>query len=256
MANEQDITLGFRRIGSGERAVVLVHGWMMTGAVWNRTLGHLDASRATYLVVDLRGTGSSAPSSGPFDLSTLADDVWNTVRAAGLVAPVVVGHSMGGQLAQLVAARHPDEVRGLLLLTSVPASGLPLPDDALALFASAADDPEKRGVVLDLATLALTADERAELLGIASSVSADCIEGMLSAWRRGGAQGELGAIRAPTLVVSSDDPFLPPDFLDETITSQIEGARREHIPGAGHYPLVERPVETAAVIERFLDSLA
>lgn len=256
MANEQDNTLGYRRIGSGERAVVLVHGWMMTGAVWNRTLAHLDATAATYLVPDLRGVGSSAPHSGPFNLYALADDVWNTIEAAGITAPIVVGHSMGGQVAQLVAARHPREVRGLLLLDSVPASGLPLPDDALALFASAVDDPEKRGVILDLATLALTADERAELVGIASSIHADCIRGMMNAWHQGGIEAELASITAPTLVVSSEDPFLPPEFLDEMVTSKIAGARREHIPEAGHYPLVERPAETAAVIERFVRSLA
>lgn len=142
-----------------------------------------------------------------------------------------------------------------MLVNSVPASGLPLPDEALALFASAADDTAQRGTILDMATSALTADERAELVGIVSQISPACIREMLDAWRRGGIESCLGAIAAPTLVISSDDPFLPTEFMDATITSQIHGARREHIAGAGHYPLVERPAETAALIERFVRSL-
>lgn len=253
---ERDVTLAARRSGSGMRTVVLVHGWMMTGAVWNRTLRLMDRDRASYLVVDLRGVGGSPSPDGPFDLGTLADDVWHTIRAADVTDPVVVGHSMGGQVAQFVAARHPGEVAGLVLLNSVPASGLALPEDALQLFASAAADVEKRCTILDAATLALTPDERAELVGIASTISPQAVQGMMNAWHHGGIEGELGAIDAPTLVISSEDPFLPPDFMDAMITSKIRGARREHIASAGHYPLVERPAETAAVLERFLTHIA
>ena len=72
---------------------------------------------------------------------------------------------------------------------------------------------------------------------------------------RGGFADRLGSITAPTLVVASDDPFLPPDFLRAKIVAPIARARLVIVPGAGHYPQVERTRETAAVLGAFLAGL-
>ncbi|MCA9532418.1 MAG: alpha/beta hydrolase [Myxococcales bacterium] len=250
-------SLAYKRFGTGAPLVVLLHGWMMSGAVWDRTLASLDPTRATYLVPDLRGVAAWTDDAERLDLAGHARDVWGTVLAAagGDARPVLVGHSMGGQIAQLVAADHPEVVAGLVLLNSVPASGLPLPADALALFAASAGDATRQGAILDMATNELPPDARAELLSIAGSVPPEAIRRMLDLWRAGGFEARLADVRAPTLVVSTDDPFLPPELLDATITTKIGGARREHLTGPGHYPLVERPAETAALIERFLATL-
>ena len=162
---------------------------------------------------------------------------------------------MGGQLAQRIAAEHPSAFSGLVLLNPVPASGLPLPPDALALFSSAGGDATKLGTILDMACTALTAADRARLLDVALSIAPETIRAMLGVWTAGGFTSRLADIRAPTLVVSTDDPFLPPDLLDATVTSRIEGARREHLPGCGHYPLVERAADTAVILERFVATL-
>ena len=57
------------------------------------------------------------------------------------------------------------------------------------------------------------------------------------------------------VVVATDDPFLPPAFLREAVVGRIDGARLAVIHGAGHYVQVERPDETAAVLEAFLAGL-
>ena len=53
-------SLAYKRFGTGAPLVVLLHGWMMSGAVWDRTLASLDPTRATYLVPDLRGVAALA----------------------------------------------------------------------------------------------------------------------------------------------------------------------------------------------------
>ena len=62
----------------------------------------------------------------------------------------------------------------------------------------------------------------------------------------------LDMVVAPTLVVATDDPFLPPAFLRQAVVQPIRGARMTHLPGPGHYPQVERPHETAALVGAFL----
>jgi pimeloyl-ACP methyl ester carboxylesterase len=52
--------------------------------------------------------------------------------------------------------------------------------------------------------------------------------------------------------VATDDPFLPPPFLTQAVVQPIRNARLVYLPGPGHYPQVERPAETAALIGAFL----
>jgi hypothetical protein len=54
--------------------------------------------------------------------------------------------------------------------------------------------------------------------------------------------------------VATDDPFLPPAFLQAAIVDKISGATMRHIAGPGHYPTVERPADTGEVVSTFLNA--
>jgi len=162
---------------------------------------------------------------------------------------------MGGQIAQKVATLAGDRISGLALLCTVPASGIALPSEADALFRTSGGDTSKQRTNLDLACKQLPDDARDRLLADAAKISSECIVGAYEAWTKGGFAEQLSKITAPTLVLSTDDPFLPPDFLQAQIVALIRGAQRVHLPGPGHYPQVERPVETSAVVGAFLAGL-
>jgi pimeloyl-ACP methyl ester carboxylesterase len=162
---------------------------------------------------------------------------------------------MGGQLAQWIAAQEPSRVEGLLLLCPVPASGMPLPPEVAGLFRTSANDREKQKTILGLACKQLTVDLLERLLKDAGAVARASIEGTFDAWTGGGFEAKLASITAPTLVVATDDPFLPPAFLREKVVGLIRGARLAYLPGPGHYPAVERPAETAALLTSFLAGL-
>ena len=161
---------------------------------------------------------------------------------------------MGGAIAQWVAAEAPARVEGLALLCPVPASGVPLPADAAAMFRGASERGTK-AAILGMACTNLSEQARDRLLDSGASISAACIAESFDAWSGADFAARLGAITARTLVVASDDPFLPPAFLRQTVTSKIAGARLAVVRGAGHYVQVERPGETVAVLEAFLAGL-
>lgn len=244
----------FRVLGEGSRALVLVHGWMTSGAVFDDLIGALDRTRYTLVVPDLVGSGASSRPATGYALLRYAADVLAVIEAAGVTRPVVVGHSMGGQIAQLVAEASPD-LAGLVLVNPVPLGGLILPPEARPLFETAAKDPEKLGTILDLATRALSAEARARLVAVAVDVHEACIVEGLEAWTAGGFADRLEDIHARTLVIATDDPFLPVSLLEREVVTRIAGARLEHLPGVGHYPQVEAPAALARSIERFVSAL-
>lgn len=255
VASSDQTPIHYRVVGDGPRNVLLVHGWMMSGAVFNELVELMDTTGLRLVIPDLRGSGDSGAPTGGYTLEQHARDVLAVADHAGLKRFTVVGHSMGGQLAQWVAAQEPARVDGVMLLNTVPAAGLPLPPDAAGLFRTSANDREKQKIILGLACKQLSPAALERLLDVAGGVAKGSIEGSFDAWTGGGFAAKLASITAPTLVVATDDPFLPPAFLRQAVVSLIQNARLVYLPGPGHYPQVERPAETAALLTSFLTGL-
>lgn len=258
--------LSYRTFGGGPTTVILVHGWMVSGAVYEDLVDALGVSREDpkltltkdrlrLVIPDLRGTGKSDKPESGYTIAKYAEDVLAVADAVRADKFVVVGHSMGGQIAQWLAATSPDRIRGAILLCPVPAGGMPLPEDAQALFRGSGQNRQLQGTILGLACKDISDAARERLLDDAACVPVACIQQAFDAWTAGGFADKLGSIRAPTLVVATDDPFLTPDLLRNHIVSHIPRADLVYLPGAGHYVQVERPRETAAVIRSFLTAL-
>ncbi|UQA60648.1 alpha/beta fold hydrolase [Polyangium aurulentum] len=247
--------IAYRSFGEGPRTVILVHGWKVSGAVYDDMLSALDLAGLRVLVPDLRGAGGSSKPKEGYGIQRFAEDILAIADAERLGSFVVVGHSMGGQIAQWLAAHHPDRIAGAVLLCPVPASGLPLPDEMVAVFRAAAQSHEaQRGIITNVSR-ELSPAAIDKLVADAASTSPDAILLGFEAWRAGGFAGALSQVRAPTLVVGTDDPAVPVDLLRAEIVSKIAGARLAVLPGPGHYVHVERPRETAALLNAFLCAL-
>lgn len=104
-----------REVGDGS-PVVLLHGWMAGADLnWFSCFDPLVAAGHHVIAPDFRGHGRSSFPAEPLTLETLADDVAALMRELAAGPAVVVGYSMGSAVAQLVARRHPELVRGLVL---------------------------------------------------------------------------------------------------------------------------------------------
>src|SRR4051812_48165241 len=108
------LTLGYREWGRPDGPVViLLHGLGSDAGDWapiGPGLGH----RFRVIALDARGHGRSDWATS-YALTELRDDVLEAMNALGVLAAAVVGHSMGGVVAYLLAATHPDRVRALVL---------------------------------------------------------------------------------------------------------------------------------------------
>jgi pimeloyl-ACP methyl ester carboxylesterase len=120
VAGEQLLELAGGRIcyesrGTGAEALVFLHGFNSQLSVWNEVWRHLiGCGRSVRL--DVPGYGGSEWPSGSYALPAQAERVISFMDALGLERATLVGVSMGGSLAAWIAARHPDRVKGLLLL--------------------------------------------------------------------------------------------------------------------------------------------
>ncbi len=249
------VKLAHRVLGTGPRTVIAIHGWMMSGRVYNWVVPLLDLAGLRLVIPDLRGTGDSDKPETGYTIEAYARDILQLADQLDATSFTVIGHSMGGAIAQWLAAEVPARVDGAVLVCPVPASGVPLPPEHVQEVFRNAHLRTNQTAILGMACTNLTDADREHLLAAAATVTPACIREGYDAWTGASFADRLDAVSARTLVVASDDPFLTPEFLRQEITAKISGSRLVVIPGAGHYVQVERPRETAAVIEAFLAGL-
>jgi len=186
----------------------------------------------------------------PYTLGDMADDAVGLLDALGVAGAHIVGASMGGMIAQLVAANHPGRTRSLVsIMSSTGRPGLPeaTPAAMAALMTPPASEGREDRIAGAINFWRATgsgpayapSDEEmrayAELqvdrtpydpAGIARQLAA-----VIAAPPR---NDRLKAVRAPTLVIhGADDPLVPPEHGKDTADS-IQGAEYVTIPGAGH----------------------
>jgi pimeloyl-ACP methyl ester carboxylesterase len=114
-----DLPMAYELTGSGD-PLVLVAGTGYPGATWLPELVERLAARHTVVTFDHRGTGDTPSTPEPYSTRGFAADATGLLDGLGLPAAHVVGHSMGGRVAQWMALDRPDRVRTLVLAATGP----------------------------------------------------------------------------------------------------------------------------------------
>lgn len=109
------IKIHYTRTGGNKSPLILLHGLTANGACWT-ALAHAIEADYDVIMPDARGHGkSSAPEQG-YRYEDLSNDVLGLIKSLGLSSPILLGHSMGGLTAAVVASSAPNLLRGLVLV--------------------------------------------------------------------------------------------------------------------------------------------
>lgn len=215
------------------------------------------AERFHVLTFDNRGIGESDKPPGPYTAREMARDALQVLDEAGLERAHVVGASLGGMIAQEVAAAAPERVGRLVLCSTTPGGpdAVPMPEVTVRLFAEAAtlspEDALRRFV-----QNALGAEAPHELV---DEIYARRLENPPdpAGWQAQAAAGTTfpgvdGAITAPTLVIHGTDDNVVDHRNADVLAARIAGARVELIPGGGHLFFWEQPDAFVRIVSEFL----
>lgn len=254
--------LRFVEQGSGP-VVVLSHALGCTLQMWDAVAAEL-APRFTVLRYDQPGHGGSPAATPPFSVEDLADDAAALIEQVARESVHFVGLSLGGMVAQSLAARHPERVKSIVIANSASHYD----DAAKALWNVRIDAVRKRGVasVADGAierwfTARFRSDPiaggadivrrmREQLVRIdAAQYAASCEAVSAIDFRQSNAR-----IACPALVIAGGQDVAAPPALSRQIAETIPRARLESIDAA-HLSAVEKPREFAALLLAFWRSV-
>jgi pimeloyl-ACP methyl ester carboxylesterase len=242
--------------GQGELSLIFLHYYGGSSRTWKHVTERLAAEFHT-VAIDHRGWGESdAPASG-YGLKDLAADAEGVIKALNLTRYVLVGHSMGGKVAQLIAARRPAGLAGLVLVAPSPPSSMALPPEVREMMAGAYASREtvEATIVNALTAKVLSAEDREQVI-------ADSLRGAPPAklaWPKMTSQeditAEVGKINVPTTVIAGEfDKVDSVDTLRKQLLSRIPQARLHVVLGTGHLSMLESPEEVARLIGDFAKS--
>lgn len=208
------------------------------------------------LRVDLRGHGRSEVPPAPYTLAGLADDVHGLLQRLQIGPAHVVGLSLGGMVAQVLALDHPGDVRSLVLADTVST----LSPEARTAIVERGEKARRGGMtaVLDttLARWFTPSFMHAPVVGrCRERLLADDVEGWAGAWQaisQVETQPRLKEIRVPTLVITGEADVSAPPARAEAMAAAIPGARLHIVPGAPHMLPMEQPAVFNAAVLDFL----
>jgi 3-oxoadipate enol-lactonase len=133
-----DQALFLQDAGEGE-PVLMLSGLGYASWCWEDLMSHL-RRELRVIALDNRGTGRSAKPAGPYSIEMFADDAAAALDGLGVASAHVIGNSMGGYIAMMLAVRHPHRVRSLLLTNTARggADVIPIPEETAAAWRDAA----------------------------------------------------------------------------------------------------------------------
>ena len=261
------VRVHYKRAGVGP-ALVLVHGLVGSAANWEQNIGFL-AQDATVYALDLANMGESERVAGlDAGLEATAHRVAAFIEALGIEAADVAGHSHGGAVVMMLAARHPDRVRRLVLFA--PANPFCELGKGLIRFYNTAVGrwfayriPKLPRMAHDIAHKRMYVDKRRvtpEMLdGYTKGLNSESIAHMLGILGRwwddmSELRGLLTKVASvPTLLIWGDQDFAVGVSSGRRLAEAL-GAQMLVIPGVGHLPFAERPEVCNAAVREWLRS--
>lgn len=240
---------------TGAPALVLIHALGTNLSLWDGAATLLPQYRI--LRMDLRGHGQSDVPAAPYAMGQLVRDVERLIDHFALKDCVVAGVSLGGMVAQGLAVKRLDLVRGLVL------------SNTAARIGTASQWQDRIATVRESGLTALADPTMERWLGRKWRDN-PALPALRDGFLRTDPQGWMGCaaaiagtdfyettatLRLPTLAIAgANDGSTPPDLVRET-AELIPGAQFHLMRDAGHLPMAERPRDYAALLANFLASI-
>lgn len=236
------------------RALVFSNSLGTDFRIWNDVIEHLPAD-LRIIRYDKRGHGLSEGPPSPYAMTTLVEDLAGLLDQLGIKKAAVVGLSVGGMIAQGLAALRPDLVSALVLMDTAHKIG------TIEGWNNRIDTVRQKGMtaVADGILAGWFTEpyciEAADFAGYRAMLLRNDINGytgVCAALRDADLTESTRSLKVPTLCIAGEHDATTSPALMRTTVELIAGARLEVIRNAGHIPCVERPREVAELIVAFL----
>lgn len=258
------IEIAYECSGSGE-PLILIAGLGYDRWMWHRMVPGL-AEHFEVITFDNRGVGESSKPEGPYTAQMLAEDTAGLLERLGLDEAIVMGHSLGGFVAQALALNRPELV-SKLILSATNFGGprhIPAAPEAMAVLLDVTGDPIerlRRGILVSCAPgfgeaqpemVQAWLEYRTQNPVLPGSYQAQLAIGLVLFSQEACFERKLEQVRAPTLILFGEHDKVVPPGNAELLAKEIPNSTIKILPGAGHFFPIEVPAAAVAAVVEFV----
>jgi pimeloyl-ACP methyl ester carboxylesterase len=255
------IRVSYLRTGGDKPPVVMLHGLLGSGACWTPLARALEGE-FDVVMPDARGHGASSTPTHGYRYDDHAGDILGLIHGLGLSRPVLLGHSMGGMVAAVVASRGQNQIarllRGLVLVDPTFLS----PERQREVRDSEVADLHRRALALPKSDLVAEARARhprrsPEIIDLQAEARLNTRMAAFDVLTppTPEVRNVVSAIDVPTLLVIGDTPVVTLEMATELCLLNPR-VRIEQVPNAGHGLPFEQPERLGEVVMSFLHDLS
>ena len=251
------VRLAYSLCGQGA-GVVLLHGWMCNRSFWQRQCRELVGRNFRCLAIDFRGHGDSEALAGGYSIEQLADDVSAVMAALEFGPAVIVGHSMGGMVAQHFCLGRSEQTAALVLVATIASDAEDrliskrIASDATRMGFQRAFDRHFDAWFAPGASESVRGWVKTQMRSTPDELGLE----LVGAYSRFDLTGRLGEIRHPTLVIGTRSDDSAPPGQSRRLAELIPGARLALVEDCGHFPMLEKPELLSRALLPFLEAQA
>ena len=251
--------------------IILIPGLSSSPEVWDGTVEHLGSGWRVHRIhiQGFAGAPAEANATGPV-AAPVAEEIARYITEQGLDKPAVVGHSMGGTIGMMLAARHPALVGKLMVVDMVPFMGAmfgppgttaqsvaPIAEQVYQGMSNSPADAYRTQAVASVTGMIATESKRAgpieDTINSDQQVSSSAFRELILTDLR----PELSKITAPTEVVyvKFNDPRMTPEITDaiyQASFASLPGVQLKRIDDAAHFIFLDQPDRFNAELDAFL----
>jgi pimeloyl-ACP methyl ester carboxylesterase len=250
----------YENYGSG-KPVVLLHGWLGSWGLWQRTMEELGRSYRTY-ALDFWGFGDSGKKRQTYAVSDFVSLVDQFMEQLGIESAPLVGHSMGGTVSLSVAIRYPRRVQKVVVV------GSPIVGSSLSILLQLAGFRAIAFMVYNMPALLRLGVRLASPMIVnkdplawyhaqerdLSKTTLESFFASIGSLRRTDLRPRLGEVRVPTLgVFGVGDTIVHPKQY-EPLKAGVPHAQIEIMGRSRHFPMIDEPEKFNKILKDFLDS--
>ncbi|WP_158993836.1 alpha/beta fold hydrolase [Mucilaginibacter sp. L196] len=239
--------------GKGSPALLFLNFWGGSTETWNGVTAKLkDNFRC--INYDHRGWGQSEKPETGYDIASLAKDALALIASLNLDDYVIVGHSMGGKVAQYIAARKPAGLRKLILVSPSPSVPTIMPPERYEGMKLAYTTVEGINATIDNVFKAsdIKPEIRAQLVHDMQSHNESSRIGWPTIALIEDVSAGVDGIEVPTLIIAGKNDIVdPPERMAAEVQAIIAGSKLVVVEDAGHLSMLQQPDCVAELIGHF-----
>ncbi len=254
-----DVQIAYEVAGEGH-PLVFISGVGYGGWFWHKIVPPL-AEHFQVITLDNRGAGESDKPPGPYTTAMMAADTAGLLDALGIRKAFVLGHSLGGFIAQELTLAHPDLVERLILASTTYGgpNAIPITPEALEVLTKRDGDPVelvRRGI--QVACAPGFAERHPEVVEeliryrLTNPVPPAQYQAQVMAGATHNAESRISQITCPVLVLFGEHDRVVPPGNAQLLAVKLPNAQVKILPGVGHIFPIEDPQATVEALLEFL----